>query len=375
VSFPASADNGGGEVTKYKVQWIPMGESGYNSFIAQNKGELAADNVLYSEYDIQTITATAKGRGLAGTFRVAFRGHITPAISAEVTADELKKQLEKLPTVGRIGVTRRQFGNNDLERQGYVWTIHCYTYLGDDTSIDELLVSTNTADLANSFGLTQLGGAGTTLQGTDCKIEVKTIVRALAGFEVQTIQTGITGGTGKISGTFTLIFDGKSTKQLKYDSSAEDVRVALESIGTGALKVMRRVRQVNVNDGGYVWTVVFKEKLGNVPGLCPTEGEMAQCKRGLVSSNAQKPYMLMTDAETAPGTEGKLPVTSPTPRTWKEVEATTDATITTVIDGLERGTPYHVRVSAWNGVGNMFGKYMYSTPALQAPAELPEPPV
>ena len=49
--------------------------------------------------------------------------------------------------------------------------------------------------------------------------------------------------------------------------------------------------------------------------------------------------------------------------------------ISMTITGLKKGVSYHVRVSAWNGVGDQYGKTMYSTPALAEPASSPEPPV
>jgi hypothetical protein len=44
------------------------------------------------------------------------------------------------------------------------------------------------------------------------------------------------------------------------------------------------------------------------------------------------------------------------------------------ITGLERGTGYTVRVSAWNGVGDSYGSAQFSTPAVVKASRLPDSP-
>jgi hypothetical protein len=44
------------------------------------------------------------------------------------------------------------------------------------------------------------------------------------------------------------------------------------------------------------------------------------------------------------------------------------------ITGLERGTGYTVRVSAWNGVGNAYGSTQFSTPAVVKASRVPDSP-
>ena len=45
-----------------------------------------------------------------------------------------------------------------------------------------------------------------------------------------------------------------------------------------------------------------------------------------------------------------------------------------VVDDLMRGMPYHLRVSAWNGAGDSYGRAQYSTPAILTPMDKPDPP-
>ena len=44
------------------------------------------------------------------------------------------------------------------------------------------------------------------------------------------------------------------------------------------------------------------------------------------------------------------------------------------VGGLMRGMPYHLRVSAWNGAGESYGKTQYSTPSIMVPMDRPDPP-
>ena len=112
-------------------------------------------------------------------------------------------------------------------------------------------------------------------------------------------------GAGTISGSFTLTFDGKTTEFLPHDASAVAVKNALEALGnTGSLIVRRRVREINAakpEGRGFIWTVLFKSKLGNVPGLTGFAGR-------LVSSDTSTAATLQfSDSVTAPGVEGQRP--------------------------------------------------------------------
>merc|ERR1711968_69594 len=157
------------------------------------------------------------------------------------------------------------------------------------------------------------------------------------------------GGTGTISGSFTLTFDGKTTEFLPHDASAVAVKNALEALGnTGSLIVRRRVREINAakpEGRGFIWTVLFKSKLGNVPGLPGVAGQRPQMDIGIYGSTELSGSDIQGDV------------------------------ITHTLPSLLKGVPYHVQVSAYNGVGDKYGKSMYSTPALAEPSSTPEAPV
>ena len=58
ITFPASADNGGGEVTKYKVEWDSVGQAGAAAGVAQYN-----ESMLYG-YSVQTVETSAARRHL-----------------------------------------------------------------------------------------------------------------------------------------------------------------------------------------------------------------------------------------------------------------------------------------------------------------------
>ena len=64
---------------------------------------------MYAEYDVQTIGQRDLA-GLGGKFRVAFRGHATPALAWDVSAHKLQEALEQLPLGAGSGVTPRLAG-------------------------------------------------------------------------------------------------------------------------------------------------------------------------------------------------------------------------------------------------------------------------
>jgi len=383
VSFPRSTDNGGGEITKYKIEWAAMGAAGVLA------GRPTAQ-AMYAEYDVQTITASATSRDLGGKFRVAFRGHATPALAWDVSAHKLQEALEQLPPLGRVQVSRRdllELESTDatLKKQGLIWTVRFLTHLSDADDVAaerQLLVSVHDTELVSKFALEKQGcnvGATCTavdlLQATSgANIKVDTIVRSLTGFEQQTVST-VVGGTGTISGSFTLTFDGKTTEFLPHDASAVAVKNALEALGnTGSLIVRRRVREINAvkpEGRGFIWTVLFKSKLGNVPGLTGFAGR-------LVSSDTSTAATLQfSDSVTAPGVEGQRPqmdigIYGSTELSGSDIQGDV---ITHTLPSLLKGVPYHVQVSAFNGVGDKYGKSMYSTPALAEPSSTPEAPV
>jgi hypothetical protein len=396
VVFPKSADTGGGDITKYMVEWDAVGQEGYLQHSDSDRSSgVALAAGLYAEHEVQTITAWSAADDLGGTFRVGLKGQITDALNWDISADNMRIALEAIPAIGTVSVSRRPHlkldVDDNLAEQGYEWTVTFLTNLGDSTLSTDVDVtnrrygdvpamkvsvhrtnSFNTAGSVDGFvGLARSADlanpADAVLTGTSAQVSVTTTVEGFAGFDQQTITTSTAAGDpGSVAGTFQVNFDGKVTGQLEHDVSAADMKIALEGLGnTGSLLVKRRVRDVQNPSQGYIWTVVFKTLLGNVKDIIVFPS--------LVSTEANQNSPTAVSAQVS----GSLPpMTSDLHKSMVlEGAAIAGDSISYTIPDLIKGAAYHVRVSAWNGVGDAYGKTMYCTPATATPARKPEAPV
>jgi len=304
----------------------------------------------------------------------------------------MKRALEAIPPVGEVRVTRADHLKLDtltgsMKENGYVWTIEFLTYQGDASKniaakrigdVPELKVSNDDYALGSSPQFVKKfnggGGAGAaqgtltggafshTTSGTGTECSVLTTVEGWAGYEQQSITTSI---NGTMSGTFALTFDGKRTENLAFDISADGMKKALENLGnTGSLYVTRRI--MSDMNGGHQWTIVFKILLGNVDTIeFDKTGLMSSVPAATISMHRDDPIV------------GGLPAMSSSLKGEKELDgsAIAGSIVQYTIPDLKRGAYYHVRVSAWNGVGHAWGKSMYSTPAIEAPSGVPLAPV
>jgi len=368
VSFPATTDNGGGAVTKYMVEWDAVGQEGYLAHLLPTD---AASAMLYSPHEVQTIQVMSTNYDLGGTFRVAFQDYGTSELAYDVSADEMRQQLEKLPGMGAITVSRVQHLKLDsddvMQENGYIWTVS-FLHNGGDLNVawstdkfgdvQPMTVSTAQFDLVTTFATSASDG---TLTGTGTRsATVATTVGRFAGFEQQIVTTSTSAGL--LEGSFTLTFDGATTMPLTHNVSALAMKQQLEALGnTGELYVTQRALNL-----GHEWTIVFQTLLGNVATITADTGGLS-CTVNAASFGV----------ETNEKVVGLLPSMGSSLRGERVLTETDIAgtTIDHIIDGLLTGEHYHVRVSAWNGVGFSYGKTMYSTPALVAPSAVPSAPV
>jgi len=354
VSFPLSGDDGGAPVTKYKVEWNAMG---FFPNMSSTNSDHAA--LLYSPHNVQTITVSAEEDNLGGVFRLAFGGHSTEDIPAKCTANDMKLALESLPAVGSTTVSRESMPN------GITWAITFLTnrgYLSKYGPIESLKVSTDPAALPQMFVTDTLGALGSSLAGTGARLVVSDEVSALKGYEQQTLDAQCATSGGILGGYFALSLDGVRTNNVPFDVLAFDLKSQLEKIASlGMVKVIRRT---NIN--AYQWTVVFLDRLGNIPLL--DVHDHLTCSDGSGS-----PLIFVT--ETA---QGSLPRMDGPYAGEVELNALDytggDEIIVHTIGGLMRGMPYHFRVSAWNGAGESYGKTQYSAPSIMVPMDSPDPP-
>ena len=369
VTFPASHDDGGGEVSSYKVEWDTVGQEGAAS------GALSYnESMLYSPYSVQTVETSSDTSSLYGSFRLAFNGLVSETLPYDISAYDMRQALEVIPSVGAVSVSRSQKSMTADGSYGYVWTVTFLTlegqhdFLGDT---DVLTVSINRTDYAFGFSsaVTETGGSWSstdvTLMCTTCNslsVEVTETVERYDGFAQQIITTYSAGDNSTIGGTFKVKRDGLSTVDLDADVSALVMERALETLANvGDLHVTRKAVT-----NGYSWIVVFLDQLGNQPPFT-LDGGLLTC------SELGEDFGVELNAEY---NAGILPIMDSGNTGSMELSGDDISTesISYEIPDLIRGASYHVRVSAWNGVGNTYGKTMYSTPALQYPSAEPEAP-
>lgn len=276
----------------------------------------------------------------------------------------MKVALESLPTIGSTVVSQTTMSNG-----GSVWAITFLTNFGEEGKygpIDSLTVSTDPDDSPQIFVTDAWGSSGSSLLGTGVRLTVKEEIHAFKGFEQQTIKTQCATSSGIMDGHFAVSVDGVRIGDIMHDASVLDLKLELENIPSiGEVKVTRsKVSGVN----SFQWTAIFIEKLGNVPLL--NVHDHLTCSDGSAG-----PLIYITET-----TQGVLPTMDGPFHGEIELDVeslnqgSTGSFVHTV-DNLMRGLPYHLRVSAWNGAGNSYGRTQYSTPAIMTPMDKPDPPL
>merc|ERR1711871_1412511 len=182
---------------------------------------------------------------------------------------------------------------------------------------------------------------------------------AMAGFEQQKIVIAASNGT--LNGTFAISLGSYSTPQMKTSLSAKEIESHIEGMGnTGDVIVRRRNHN---NNGTITLFVIFTEQLGNVGMLSvDTNGIYSDDGGAVISSNTY---------EMVGGVRPVMMQSSYAGSAIVSVGNDASSVLSYTITGLTEGLNYHVRVSAWNGVGSIYGATAGSTPALMVPANAP----
>jgi hypothetical protein len=382
VTFPASADNGGGEITKYKIEWDSVGQAGAEAGVA-----LYNESLLYSDHSVQTIETKSSTASIYGYFQLALDDHITETLAYDISAGDLETKLEALPPVGDVTVTRSEKAKAADGSYGYIWSVTFLTLSGQhdffgDTSvltvgvIDSAYAEDFTASssiTADSSGVIKPGDGKQTLKCIDCgsgsSITVTETVERYDGYAQQIISTTTTIANSTLGGSFKIRRNGESTPALSPDIDAAGMETALSALsGVGKVFVTRKDVGTWVKDA-YVkhsWVVVFLEQLGNQVSLI-SDDRLLTCSDlsaewGVqVSDEYEVGFRPLLDS----GNKGEMILAG---------EAIAGDMVSYEIPDLIRGEAYHVRVSAWNGVGYSYGLTQFSTPAVQYPAAAPDSP-
>ena len=95
LEFPESSDNGGADIDHYVVDYDIMGYEAYLNGANTNE-------ILYSPYEVQTISLTSDSYPTSGSFRVAYDGQVSTDLAHDISASNLKDALEAIPTIGEV---------------------------------------------------------------------------------------------------------------------------------------------------------------------------------------------------------------------------------------------------------------------------------
>lgn len=354
IQFDPQHDNGGAPVTQYLVEWDAMDVDAIYARAIEYSTDAAAlsDEILYARHSTQLLLLSADAYDVRGTLRLAFRNHATPSLPWDVTADALTDALEALPTVGRVQVRRYATPSHN----GFAWFVRFLTQQTNANALPLLQVSIDTTELVAAFGSSKIATAATALTGTNAKIETTTVIKQWNGFEQQ--QVTVSASAGTLGGGFQLGYLAQKTPSLPYDASEKAVQSALETLGTpGSIKVFKAALG---GVSGFQYTVLFLSRLGGNQPLLSCDGA------GLTSTVSSATYTCVA-VRVVPGArpvfKSSFYRSLVVPFTAVKVVSANTAQLE-ITDGIVAGVGYHVRVSAWNGVGNVYGESMYSTPAL-----------
>ena len=300
LSYQAPAHDGGSTISKYKVEWSTS---------------ITFDNVSFDEItaqpEQQEIVLSCRTK-CHGTFTLSWGGKTTDPIATDATAPEVEAQIAALiassdgSTDTSVRVIRRGQGF------GYRWMATFYNAPGN---------------------LNELVADGHWLYGGNAHVHVEKVGDSGGGGsadiypgaftnEVQTVYISkLPGFTSPATGTFRLMFEDKTTDVIDVSASTDDVKAALEALGT--------IHTVNVEsqdfNGQPGWAITFTH-------LMDEGGKGAGDIDLLRVVDAQLSEPTVTSIEVFENVKGTEPLQY-------------------TIDGLTEGQMYYARVFAQNQVG------------------------
>lgn len=372
VEFDVTHDDGGADVSRYMIEWDTMGIDAIldRAIVSSAAARALSNDVLFSRLTTQMLLLSADAYDARGSFRLSFMNAVTSSLPWDISADTLTTALEALETDGRVRTRRVSVGN------GYAWFITFLTQRANTDGVigklPSLLVSVDETELYNAFAASKTTTPTTTLKGTNAAMDIVTVVQGMKGYEQQTVT--VSTDAGELDGQFQLVYNQQKTDWLAFIATANDLKSALKSIYSavgmpGVVGDIEVYKQDLPLETGARYTIVFVSRLGPNYPLVYCDGS------ALTSSDSGA----VITCETQRAIAGALPaMRSPlygSAVVTKSAITDSDGIVARYnITGLLPGVAYHVRVSAWNGVGDVYGETRYSTPAVQYVQTAPDPP-
>ena len=166
---------------------------------------------------------------LGGTFVVSFLDEYTDNLDFDASEDEVKFELEKLSTVGKVDVMREDLGN------GHRWTV---TFLENLGNIPMMIAHPTRQEIQY---IESYGGSPTPLEGS-----------------------------------FTLAFGGETSEEIPFDATEETMKASIEALSTvGVVTVNRDGPLGGEGFGRFRWRVTFRSNLGPLENMVVDYSNMA----------------------------------------------------------------------------------------------------
>ena len=215
---------------------------------------------------VQRVTTHASSF-LEGSFTLTFRGQTTQAIEHDASAQDMKRALESLKTIGRVSISRPQGHPMPKHNEsgptpvnGYTWFV---TFLSGAGTEQPLLVA-DTGKFVNGA----LQPHSHYLRGVSSDDATVTVSHVSSSTTVALGKEPYYDAGGDSIPSFTLSFRGEESSPLAFNASAKDVEQALEALptlgfddGYADVSVMRTA--LSDDGANYEWSVTFHSG-GNV---------------------------------------------------------------------------------------------------------------
>ena len=350
VSFPKAKNNGGANVTKYKVQWKSM-------FNDNDIDDL--EDRLFFTHGIQSIRLEAFSHDVSGGFYISFEGISSKKIvPINASLNQFKRALEEIPTIGSVAVSKSE------THYGWKWLVTFLSNSGNNNglygSMTSLLVSIDPNPVSSNFKHDVHAFVGSTLLGADARLFVKTEVQPFRGYEQQSFSSYCKNSNASLHGTFNLIIGNRMSEAISFQSSPDQVKSSLQKLNIGSVMVKRAFGNGALNS--YTWTIIFLERLGDI--------SLMQAHSDLICSD-NRPGLIRTLKVNT----GRTPYVDESGDSMDIiVENENQSEFEVMVGPLNPLSSYYFNIRAWNGVNEKYGSAQYSSPASIMPLVEPDPP-
>ena len=317
VHYSPPHSDGGSDLHMYRLEWdsspaFNVLSANYGTKIIERKAEIQKVVTSFrSADDMHT-------RG--GTFTLRWGGRVSAALAFDCTESDMVMALKSITNTldasnDAITVTRSSLS------YGYAWSITFHSIRGDISPL-----------IANSI---MLEGDNPTISVTEIQKGVEALYPGAFTYEVQEIYTQ---SNSELSGKFHLSFEGKVTEEISVGASALEVQNTLQALSSIHLvKVEKEIIDSSIKNE--LWTVTF-----------------AHLNHELING-AGNIHLLRVHSTNFGAT-----VVSPSVQITEKIRGSNPLEIK--LDGLETGSPYYLRVMAYNvkGFGSASSPISSATP-------------